>query len=208
MALEIERKYLDIDIPALRHRLTVVGGQTTGAHFESNRVFDTAGQELFHSGRLLRLRCQEWPGKTRYVLTLKLPIALSPTDSRCKIREERELSLDDAAGLSAILEGLGYTEQARYEKVREVWLLSGVEAALDILPFGAALELEGAADMLDLAGNLLGLDKVTISTKSYHELHQEWRKRHDLPPDLSFVFTAEQRTELRKSLGLVAAKPA
>ena len=206
MALEIERKYLDIDIPALRHRLTALGGQGTGAHFERNQVFDTAGQDLFHSGRLLRLRCQEWPGKTRHVLTLKLPTVLSPADSHCKIREERELSLDDAADLSAILEGLGYTVQARYEKVREVWLLSGVEAALDILPFGTVLELEGTADMLDHVGNLLGLDNTAISTKSYHELHQEWRKLHNLPPALSFVFTAERRMELRKALGLAAAE--
>ena len=208
MALEVERKYLDIDLSALRQRLAALGGQCTGAHFEGNQVFDTAGQELFHSGRLLRLRCQEWPQKTRYVLTLKLPAAPGTAVRGCKVREERELRLADAAGLPEILEGLGYSIQARYEKVRQVWLLSGVEAALDILPFGSVLELEGAADRLDHVAALLDLDKAAISTKSYHQLHQEWRRRQGLPPALSFVFTAGRRAELRQALGLAAAEPA
>ena len=207
MALEVERKYLEADLSALRRQLAALGGECAGAHFESNRIFDTAGQDLFNSGRLLRLRQQEWPGRTRYVLTLKLPPA-GTIGNNCKVREERELALNAVAGLPEILEGLGYTEQARYEKVREAWLLSGVEVALDVLPFGTVVELEGAADRLDQVAALLALDKAAISTKSYHQLHQEWRRRHALSPALSFVFTEQRRAELRQALGLATAGPA
>ncbi|MDR2743594.1 MAG: CYTH domain-containing protein, partial [Desulfovibrio sp.] len=73
MALETERKYLNVDFDALRPALRRHGARCVGAHFERNVLFDTAGEELLQNRRLLRLRTQEWPDKKRYLLTLKLP---------------------------------------------------------------------------------------------------------------------------------------
>ena len=55
MALEVERKFLDVDLDDLRNRLREQGAHCLGAHFEANTVFDTPEGDLFSSGRLLRL---------------------------------------------------------------------------------------------------------------------------------------------------------
>ena len=208
MPLEIERKYLDADFDRLRCALIGAGATDQGAHFESNVIFDTPTFGIHASGRLLRLRSQEWRGRIRHVLTLKLPV-VAPADSAVKAREERELAVESAAAMGAVLEGLGFVAVARYEKVRSVWRLdpfrpggSGMLVELDELPFARVVELEGDAEDLDAAGRLLGLDKCEFSTKSYHALHQEWRCSRGLPHERSFVFGADERSRLRARLGL------
>ena len=202
MALEVERKFPDVDLDDLRNRLREQGARCLGAHFESNTVFDTPEGDLFSSGRLLRLRSQEWADKTRCVLTLKLPVAAPTGAEHCKVRDEREVGVADAAAMRLILEGLGYSPAARYEKVREPWRLNGVEVELDILSFMQGAELEGPAEAINAVQKSLGLDKVAISTKNYHQLHQDWLCRNNLPPRRSFVFDETQRRAWRRQLGL------
>lgn len=208
MALEIERKYLGVDFGFLRRALAGAGAEDLGAHFESNVIFDTPDLAIHASGRLLRVRSQEWRDRTRHVLTLKLPVP-DAAERAFKVREERELAVESAAAMGAVLEGLGYREIARYEKVRAVWRLaafrpdgSGILVELDELPFAQVVELEGDAGALDAAARLLGLDKYEISTKSYHALHQEWRRSQGLPFGRSFVFGTDERRRLRELLGL------
>ena len=202
MALEVERKFLDVDLDDLRNRLREQGAHCLGAHFEANTVFDTPEGDLFSSGRLLRLRSQEWPDKACCVLTLKLPVAAPTGAEHCKVRDEREVGVADAAAMRHILEGLGYSPAARYEKVREPWRLNGVEVELDILSFMQGAELEGPAEAINAVQKSLGLDKVAISTKNYHQLHQDWLCRNNLPPRRSFVFDETQRRAWRRQLGL------
>ena len=206
MALEIERKYLGVDFGRLRLALGAAGAEDLGAHFESNVVYDTPELSLRAAGELLRVRSQEWPGRTRHVLTLKLPVASS---GAFKAREERELAVESGAVMGSVLEGLGFVAAARYEKVRSVWRLAQdahggapMLVELDELPFTRVVELEGAPDAIDAVAVLLGLDKHEISTKSYHALHQEWRSAKGLPPERSFVFGPEERYALRRRLGL------
>ncbi|MDR2573980.1 MAG: class IV adenylate cyclase [Desulfovibrio sp.] len=197
MTLEIERKYLNVDFNALRPVLESRGGRCLGAHFERNALFDTCDAGLFASKRLLRLR--EWVGERRYLLTLKLP-----RDSRedFKVCDEREVEVADGESVSAILEGLGYAIVARYEKIREIWRLDGVDICLDVLPFMTAVELEGEPVGISRVADLLGLSKATASVKNYHDLHQQWRRQHNMPPEPSFVFSEEQRCFWRKELSL------
>ncbi|MDE7241243.1 class IV adenylate cyclase [Desulfovibrio sp.] len=206
MALETERKYLGVDFGRLRLALAAAGAEDLGAHFESNVVYDTPELSLWGAGKLLRVRSQEWPGRTCHVLTLKLP---APTAGVFKAREERELHVESAAVMGAVLTGLGFGAAARYEKVRSVWRLAQdvpggapMLVELDELPFARVVELEGPPEALDAVAALLGLDKHEISTKSYHALHQEWRSAQGLPPERSFVFGPEERRALRRRLGL------
>ena len=206
MALEIERKYLHVDFGRLRLALAAAGAEDLGAHFESNVVYDTPELSLWAAGKLLRVRSQEWPGRTRHELTLKFPVAAS---GAFKAREERELQVESAAVMGSVLMGLGFVAAARYEKVRSVWRLAQdapggapMLVELDELPFARVVELEGAPAALDTVAALLGLDKYEISTKSYHALHQEWRSAQGLPPERSFVFGPEERHALRRRLGL------
>ena len=199
MGLEIERKYLRVNLKNLRQKLEENGARCLGAHFESNWVFDTAAGELAAEGRLLRLRSQEWREKTRHLLTLKLP---SASQGSFKVREERETEVADGAVLRGILEGLGYVVAARYEKVREPWFMNLVEVELDVLPFAEVVELEGRAEDITTVQRRLDLDNAEISTKSYHELHQEWLRENKKPARLSFVFDTAQRERWRALLGL------
>ena len=191
MPLETERKYLDVDMERLRLALEECGAVCHGIHWEENMVFETTPPSLLPSRRLLRLRTQAWPdGRRRHVLTLKLPAAGSVT---FKVREERETVVQDAAVMRGILEGLGYAVRARYEKIREPWAFDGVEIAMDVLPFCRVVELEGPQDAIVRVASLLGLDKSPFSVKSYHELHQEWRRAKGLAPEESFVFDERER---------------
>ena len=208
MPLEIERKYLGVDFDRLRLALARAGAEDLGAHFETNVVFDTPDHRLHATHRLLRVRSQEWPGGSRHVLTLKLPAA-APAPGAFKTREERELAIESAPAMGAVLTGLGFSPVARYEKVRSVWrLTTGGRASaqllveLDELPFARVVEVEGPAGAQDEVARLLDLDNCEISTKSYHALHQEWRSAQGLSAELSFVFGPEERRRLRKRLGL------
>ena len=199
MGLEIERKYLHVDLQTLRQALVDNGAHCLGAHFECNWVFDTAQGALVAGGKLLRLRSQEWQDKTRHLITLKLP---ATEDGGFKVREERETEVADGAALQSILEGLGYTVAARYEKVREPWRMDTVEVELDALPFVQVVELEGRAQDIARVEKRLNLDNAEISIKSYHELHQEWLRQNNKPKQLSFVFDEAQRAHWRTVLGL------
>ena len=199
MALEVERKFLDVDLDDLRNRLREQGARCLGAHFEANTVFDTPEGDLFSSGRLLRLRSQEWQGKTCHLLTLKLPVEKS---GGFKVRKERETEVADGEALRGVLEGLGYSVTARYEKIREPWRMDNVEVELDALPFGEVVELEGRAQDIERVEKRLSLDTAEISTKTYHDLHQEWLRQNNKPRQLSFVFDTAQRAHWRTVLGL------
>lgn len=199
MGLEIERKYLHVNLQNLREALTDNGACCLGAHFESNWVFDTAEKKMTETGCLLRLRSQEWADRTRYLLTFKKP---SADGSAFKVREELETVVKDGSELHRILEALGYAVVARYEKVREPWRMCMVEVELDVLPFGNVIELEGSAADIESVQRRLKLDKAEISTKSYHELHQFWLRQNNRLPQLSFVFDEAQRAQWRSKLGL------
>lgn len=202
MSVECERKYLGVDFAAVRIALKAHGALYEGAHLETNTVWDTAERSLRPRGTLLRLRTQHWFGpqaalgsldRVAHVLTLKT----APSEEQgCKIREENEVVVDNVTTMESILAGLGYSITARYEKVREVWRLHETELALDTLPFGEYMEVEGTVDTIDAVARLVGIDTAAQSTLSYHRLHQEWREQHALDPQVDFVFDAAQRAML------------
>ncbi|MBD5553489.1 MAG: class IV adenylate cyclase [Desulfovibrio sp.] len=203
--METERKYRDIDTGGLILRLAELGYQSQGLHFEHNLVFDTRALLLFKSGNLLRLRSQEWPGRSRHVLTFKGPAQSQAAQTRqVKQRLEIETHLEDAQAMTAILTSLGYIVVATYEKFRESLLApdGGVRADLDRLPFGDFLEIEGEPDRIDELAQALDLDKGKISLKTYHELNQEWRTARGMAKARDFTFDPETLKRLRAACGL------
>jgi adenylate cyclase class 2 len=202
MAIECERKYLQVDFALLRQRLAAAGARCEGAHFESNTVWDEPKGSLRAAQKLLRLRKQQWgDGRELYRLTLKLKLH---DGQGCKIREERELSVADGAVMASVLEGLGYGIIFRYEKVREVWHWryhdQPVEIVLDTVPFAQVVEVEAAAASMEGIASALGLDKAQPSTDNYHTLHSLWRAERHLPPQADFVFSPEEARALRAAL--------
>ncbi|MEG2173059.1 MAG: class IV adenylate cyclase [Desulfovibrionaceae bacterium] len=202
MALECERKYLGIDFASVRTALKEHHAVCEGIHIESNSLWDTPHRRLRPQGTLLRLRTQQWyasgnncaacKGRT-YILTLKM---VATEQQGCKIREECEVVVDDVAIMESILRGLGYEITARYEKVREVWHMHNAELALDILPFGHFMEVEGTVEAIEYVAKLVHIERALQSTESYHRLHQEWRSAQGLEPCIDFVFEPAQKAEL------------
>lgn len=194
IAEEIETKFAVDDFAAVRRALSSVGGAFLSRRFEENVVLDDGGATLRGRDVLLRIRRD-----AACKLTLKLP-AEAPEGSGLKVRREIETEVADGAALEAVFAVLGYAPFLRYEKVRETWRVGDALVCLDELPFGRYLEIEGpAAAIAELAGRL-GLVMEQALPQTYHELHQAYRRAHSLPPDLSFVFSAETRRAILDSL--------
>lgn len=200
MPLEIEKKYLDVDFDTLRNKLAKMNAETSGIHFESNIIFDFPQLALFGQKMLLRLRTNEWPFKTEHILTMKRPSKAE--NPGFKTREEIECVIDNVDALSDILHSLGLVEVARYEKIRQSYIVDDVHIDLDVVPFGNVVELEGNPKAITVLERALGLDKYQISSKSYHELHQQWRVQKRLDPDANLVFSPKIRINERHKIGL------
>ncbi|MBI4770362.1 MAG: class IV adenylate cyclase [Chloroflexi bacterium] len=174
MSTETEVKFYLPDLPALRARVLAAGGMLHAPRvLETNLRFDDAAGSLTPARRVLRLRRDR-----RARLTYKAPGAVR---HGVRQRAEHEVEVSDFEAARAILEGLGYRVSWTYEKYRETFHLGAVEAALDELPFGDFVELEGPdAPAIRAAAGALQLD---------------WRARY--PGSYSALFAAA-----RRSLGL------
>lgn len=200
MAIEIEKKYLDADFEQLLRNLRDLRAKSFGAHFETNIMFDFPGNILFAQKKLVRLRKNEWPDRAEYILTYKGPSKIELEGM--KSREEIECGVEEAGRMKGILLSIGLVEIARYEKVRQSFALWGAKIELDTLPFGNVVEIEAGPEEFGALEKALGLDKCETSSKSYHELHQQWRVQNRLEPDASFVFPEKIRQKERQDIGL------
>ena len=183
MATESEIKVPVSDLETVRRRLPEIGARRLHGHLrERNLLFDTAGEGLRTTDRVLRLR----QIGDRHLLTLKGP----PTyRGPLKEREELEVEVGGWESTVALLEGLGYRAVVLYEKDRESWQLDRVTIALDHTPMGDFVEIEGPEERLHAVAAALGVDPGLAVRGSYVSLWQEHRRRHPelcLPPDMVF----------------------
>jgi len=176
--LEKEIKFPGVELEKMRDRLIELEAERVGpAAFEDNWILDRGG-ELISSGRILRLRTDG--GRAR--LTFKGPMRL---EGNMKVREEREVDVENAEEARALLENLGYHVVRRYQKVREEWHLGGVTIALDHTPIGDFAEFEG--DGAETVAKRCGFDPQKAERRSYLRLYEEYLKEHpDAPPEMVF----------------------
>lgn len=190
MPLEIEIKYLDVDLDALRERLAAAGAHRHDRRFEENMVLDDNARSLRGRDVLLRLRRD---GDS--LVTLKTP---APGEDGLKVRHEHETTVGDVDTALTVFQALGYDVAFRYEKLRETWDCEGCHVCLDLLPFGSFVELEGDPDAIRRAEAALGLDAYTSSDENYHQLNMRYRAAAGLPQSDGFVFSAQERARLRQ----------
>lgn len=209
MATETEIKLQITDRKAFERKLKKIGGRTVGTGngrvHELNTIFDTPEGGLAKHGQLLRIRVvtsgsqkkrskpnrpKPLPSKT-VLLTFKQPLAQAAPQEhgRFKTREETELHVAEAVALTKIFEGLGLRGWFSYEKYRTTWKL-GPRASwakdllieVDETPMGTFIELEGPADAIDRAAQLLGFSRKDYLTKNYLTLYVEDCRRKGLTP--------------------------
>lgn len=175
---EREIKFPRVELEKLRERLLELEAERVGpGAFEDNWILDR-GDELLSTGRILRLRTDG--GRAR--LTFKGPMSL---EGNVKVREEREVGIENAEEAMALLGNLGYSVVRRYQKVREEWHLGGVTIALDHTPIGDFAEFEG--DGAETVAKRCGFDPQKSERRSYLRLYQDYLKEHpDSPPEMVF----------------------
>ena len=194
MTDEIETKFAVKSFDPVRKALIVLGGTRLSRRFEENVVLDDGKGTLRDRDVLLRIRRD-----AACKVTVKLP-AEAPEHSGLKIRREIETEVADPAALEAIFAALGFLPFLRYEKVRETWQADNALVCLDELPFGRYLEIEGPAESIPALAGRLGLSMAQALPQTYHELHQDYRRRRGLPLETSFVFAPETRRSLLANL--------
>jgi adenylate cyclase class 2 len=177
-SLEREIKFPGVELDQLRGRLAELEAERMGpAAFEDNWILDR-GDELLASGRILRLRTDG----QRARLTFKGPLRM---EGNMKVREEREVEIENADEARALFENLGYAVVRRYQKMREEWQLGGVTIALDHTPIGDFAEFEG--DGAETVAKRCGLDPEKGEKRSYLRLYEDYLKEHpDAPPEMVF----------------------
>jgi adenylate cyclase class 2 len=191
---EIETKFAVKFFEPVRSALAVAGGVLLSRRFEENVVLDDPAGSLRNREVLLRIRRD-----AACKVTLKTPVE-APGHPGLKARREIETEVADAAALEALFAVLGYQPYLRYEKVRETWQAGSTLVCLDELPFGRYLEIEGPAESIPVLAARLGLSMEQAMAQTYHELHQEYRRRRHLPPETSFVFAPDIRRRLLAEL--------
>ena len=170
MGIEIEKKYrlTREQREQLLHRLREIGATPGGKEFEENTLYMGGHLHLRHC--ILRLRRVGGAA----ILTYKERF---PSSSAIKRQREDETRVEDAEALAAILDALGYKPALVYEKRRATWRVADAEVAIDELPFGLFLEIEGAEKAIAQAERLLGLDEVEAEMDSYPQLTKRYGER-------------------------------
>jgi adenylate cyclase class 2 len=168
---EIEAKFNLPNIEGVRRELQAAGARLASSRtFERNLRFDTPDRSLHTAHQVLRLR-----QGTRALLTYKQ--SHSPEQ-----RTEIEFEVDDPDAARAFLEALGYEVVFIYEKYRQIFEYQESLVALDELPFGHFVEVEGPTlDAVRRAAMELGLSWDARVPPGYMEIFARMRRRRSLP---------------------------
>lgn len=178
---EIEVKFYVANLDALEKRLQSIGAVLVQPRtMELNLRFDTPEHELEDGFRVLRLRMD-----TAARMTYKGP---SMGLQGVRVRQEIEFVVSDFDAARALLQALGYRVIMIYEKYRAVYRIDEVDVALDELPYGRFIELEGPdAESIHALSDRLGLNWDASAPGSYAMLFEGLRTRMSLPfRDLTF----------------------
>ncbi|HSB65349.1 MAG TPA: class IV adenylate cyclase [Anaerolineales bacterium] len=159
---ELEVKFFLSNHAKMADKLTVLGKVIAPRVHEVNLRLDTPNLDLLSAGKLLRLRQD-----TRARVTFK---GTGSEQGGARLRQELEFTISDFDTALHLFEALGYQVVLMYEKYRTTFQLGNVEVAMDEMPTGYFLEIEGpdgssihnAADQLGLKWEARILDSYTM----------------------------------------------
>jgi adenylate cyclase class 2 len=162
--LETEAKLRVDSLAVVESKLAVMGAILRQERvFERNVRYDDAAHTLDSQGVVLRLRQD-----ARARLTYKGPRLQAEGDIQTRL--EIEVTVNDFEAMDLILRKLGYDPTITYEKYRTTYSLLGTEVALDELPFGTFVEVEGERNAIESVIAGLTLQNVPRYTESYAQL--------------------------------------
>jgi adenylate cyclase class 2 len=163
MPVEIEKKYrlTKKQREAIGRRLRRLDASPGEVEFEENTLY--RGGRLDLGGCALRLRRVNG----RALLTFKQRF---PGKSPIKHQREEETEVTDANALAAILRSLEFRPALVYEKRRVRWDVGKAEVALDELPFGLFMEIEGSEKEIARVEKLLEAEALPAVMETYPAL--------------------------------------
>src|SRR5258706_13662881 len=163
MPVEIEKKYrlTKKQREAITGRLRKLGAAPGELEVEENTIYRGGRLEL--GGCALRLRRVNG----RALLTFKQRF---PSKAPIKHQREEETEVADADAVAAILRSLEFRPALVYEKRRIRWRIGKAEIALDELPFGLFMEIEGAEQDIERVETLLEAEAVPAVMETYPSL--------------------------------------
>lgn len=152
MPVEIEARFLNVDVPALLGRLHDLGADDLGEDLLRETIFYDKELTWQASGRVL-VRIRE--GKNGVAVSYKN----AATDTASGT-EEIEFAVDDAIAAEGLLIKIGLVAFRRQEKKRHSFLLKGVRVDIDTWPgVPPYVEIEGPSEAaIREATAALGLD--------------------------------------------------
>ena len=110
-----------------------------------------------------------------------------PTKSSIKHQREEETEVGDADTLAAILQALEFRPALVYEKRRTRWQIGMAEVALDELPFGLFMEIEGAEKEISRVEKLLNAEHLPAVTETYPALTSSLGKQRGAVVEARFA---------------------
>jgi adenylate cyclase class 2 len=163
MPVEIEKKYrlTKKQRDAVIGRLRRLGLSPATLEFEENTLY--RGGRLDVGGCALRLRRVNG----RALLTFKERF---PSKSAIKHQREEETEVADANALAAILRSLEFRPALVYEKRRTRWQVGKAELAIDELPFGLFMEIEGSEKEIGRVEKLIEAESLPAVIETYPTL--------------------------------------
>ena len=172
MPIEIEKKYrlTKQQATALPQRLSVIGAERSNSEFEVNTLYTSPGLDL--EGAILRLRMTG----NRAILTFKKRFS-SPSPIKRQLEEETEV--EDGDVMARILDRLGFKPSLIYEKRRETWKHQSTEIAIDELPFGWFMEIEGEEADIVAVERAIGIDESSAEEATYPALTRKFGRMVD-----------------------------
>lgn len=139
-SLEIEVRFLEIDVPQTVKKLLLLGAKDLGEELLEETIFYDTDKKWLEEKKMVRLR----KTPTKQLLTYKHTTADTPNGT-----EEIEMTITDLAKTKLLLEALGLVAFRIQEKKRRVFLWDGVEFAIDEHPMVPPyLEIEGPSETL------------------------------------------------------------
>jgi|SRR5689334_7786473 len=183
--LEIEVKLACDDLDRLRNAGITLTLKTP-RHFEDNWLLDLRDRSLLEKGAALRVRSVNGKGSMTYKGMVQ-----ESAESRLKVREEIQTSVDEPDQAIELFERLGYHRSFRYQKYRTGYraTLNGYafKVELDETPMGNFIEIEGDEASVASALDVAGFASDEIIRDSYPELQAARCKAKGIPlEDLVF----------------------
>jgi len=172
--IETEVKFRIAKLSALENKIKALEGKLLHQNvFQRTVRLDTQNESLKERGVFLRVRDGE-----KKIMTIKS--SLSSSDIAFKMKEELEIEVSDVEMAERMLGKLGFTQKWIMEKYRTEYELDGTILALDHLPFGDYLEIEGDKTSIEAIIKILELERQERLTYSYWYLFNDYKRANNI----------------------------